>query len=194
MHAHIQSIMEAVQSIGEVERAFWGGRSPAWSGMEAFERSARNKVYRHRLVLPTSSAHLAGLDARIMVQWTIEVHWIREPVLRHKFATKLLVGERQEVIVDELHLEPKSAAMFRARKREDVLPDDAPALVLWRRRYREAIARLNIECPSTFEQPQRPIETYSTTKFKPQGLPEFASELGSFILDELCGIPLSGGA
>ncbi|KAA0207030.1 hypothetical protein EDM68_00345 [Candidatus Uhrbacteria bacterium] len=194
MHAHIQSIMAAVLAIGEIERAFWGGRHPAWSAEEKYGRS-RDLTYRHRLVQPIP-APLPG--AFIVFQWTIEVDWMRDPAARHGFIVRLFVdgpeNDRKEVMAEELHLDAEYTIL---RRDQELAPAQAvgpPWLETWRRRYREAVTSLGIEWPVTFERPERASETFRAPKPPLECVPAFAAELGSLILDELGGVPLPGGA
>lgn len=190
MHAHIQSIMETARSIGEIERAFWGGRYPAWNAEEKYTKS-RDLAYRQRLVLPIP-ASLPG--ARVVFQWTVEVDWIREPVARHEFIVKALVGERRQVIAEHLHLDAAYAVLRRDQELGSASAVGPPWLATWRRRYREAIASLGIEFPETFERPERAAETFRVADPKLDRVAAYAAELGALVLDELGGVPHSAGA
>lgn len=190
MHAHIQSVLRAAHSIGEIERAFWGGRPPAWSAEETYGKS-RDLAYRHRLVLPIP-ASLPG--ARVVFQWTIEVDWMRDPAARHEFIVKALAGERQQVIAEHLHLDAAYAILRRDQPLAPAQAVGPPWLGTWRRRYREAVASLGIAWPETFEQPERAVETFRAPAPDPERIQAYTAELGSLILDELGGVPLAGGA
>lgn len=197
MHAHIQSIMQATHSIDEIERAFWGGRHPAWNKVEK-RFVSKGLAYHHELTYAIPSATGDTERGRLVFQWTVYVDWAKDPVTDHDFILEMFVesgGVERRIAGDCLRISSiATVTLKRDVIRGPMLSRAASAISLWRRRYRDALARVGVGPPESFDHPELPSVTYRELERRREGIPEFVSELGTFILDELCRVPMPQGA
>ncbi len=189
MHAHIQSVLQAVQSMQDIEHAFWGPRHPVWSSTKHIGNySMKMDEYRHELVLPLLSDGLGDRNGRLEFRWSVRVDWRHPSQIQHVFRIELAVDSGEAMLADDIRLDHRSVTLRREAK-----ADAVGAFDLWRRRYHEIVSRLGVELPSTFYRPKLPVETYSKNGRAHARLKNLAADLGTLVFDEMCLIPVPQG-